>query len=58
MTKLQIFYYLSEVMLLVIWIVFFTIVSSSIWVGIGMGILATVLAEFRTRILDKIKVNK
>lgn len=58
MTKLKVFWYLSEAVLLAIWIVFFACLTNSIWFGIGMGVLATLLTEFRTKIFDKVKVSK
>lgn len=58
MTKLKVFWYLSEAILLTMWIGFFAVISNNIWVGIGMGILFTILTEFRTKIFDKVKVNR
>jgi len=58
MTKLKMFWYLSEAALLALWIVFFSIITNSIWFGIIMGVIAILFTEWRTKLFDKVKVRK
>ncbi len=58
MTKLQVFWYLSEAVLLAIYIVFFAAIANNIWFGIVAGVLFVLLQKFVNKALAKIKVEK
>lgn len=58
MTKLKVFWYLSEALLLALYIGFFAIITNSIWIGIAFGIFGIMFTQFRTKLFDKIKVEK
>jgi hypothetical protein len=58
MTKLQVFWYFSEAVLLAFYIGFLAIMFNNIWVGIIGGTLFVVLRKLFTRALDKVKVEK
>ncbi len=59
MTKVQVFWYLSEALLLALYIGFFAIISNSMWFGIAAGVITVVLRNTVSKALDKaIKVKK
>ncbi len=58
MTKLQVFWYLSEAGILAMYITFLAVMSNSIWFGIAGGIAIVVFQKIISRALDKVKVEK
>lgn len=56
MTKLHTLWYISEAVLLALYIGFFAAIANNIWIGILAGIGVMLLRSLTSRLLKKIKV--